>query len=195
MSYRRDEIVYDPEDDEWLPIPEHDGYFVSKTGHIFGPGRHGEPWLIRPTSGKHGHQYVSLYQDGKRTKQYVHRLVAENFIPNREKLPLVRHLNGDPTDNNVENLAWGTQVDNMRDAIELGTFRHFSENDRKKAVDARRTPIKAVRVDTQEEFHFPSQQEAKRQLGVCQSDINGILKGRRRAAKGWKFEYEEDRDG
>lgn len=42
----------------------------------------------------------------------VHRLIAEQWIPNPDKLPIVDHINGDRIDNHVNNLRWCTKKDN-----------------------------------------------------------------------------------
>lgn len=189
MSHR---YIYDPEDDEWRYTGYGD-YYISNTGRVWGPGRHGKPGLLNPTpNSKNGHLEVSLYVDGKRLRKYVHRLVAESFIQNPHGYPIVRHLNDDPYDNRVDNLAWGTQKDNMKDAIRNGSFRAFTDENREAAMQKRRTPIRSINLRTGEEKTFKSQQEASRQLKVNQSSINRVLSDRGNSAGGYYFKYVDD---
>ena len=55
---------------------------------------------------------VSLYYNGKRTHEKIHRLVAEAFIPNPNNYPEVDHIDTDKTNNAVENLRWCTHSEN-----------------------------------------------------------------------------------
>jgi hypothetical protein len=50
----------------------------------------------------------------------LHKLIAHTFIPNPEHKEFVNHKNGITTDNNVENLEWVTQSENMIHARETG---------------------------------------------------------------------------
>lgn len=55
---------------------------------------------------------VSLYKDGKGKTLYVHRLVAEAYIPNPEEKTEVNHKSEVKTDNCINNLEWMTAKEN-----------------------------------------------------------------------------------
>lgn len=69
----------------------------------------------------HGTDYIVVAIGRKNgPRKLVHRLVAEAFIPNPNNYPQVNHINGDGTDNRVENLEWCTNRYNALHAKALG---------------------------------------------------------------------------
>lgn len=76
---------------------------------------------MRPSHDLHGYPSVGLRRNGKTyTGQRVHVLVLTAFIGPRPAGMVSRHLNDIPTDNRLENLAWGTQKDNLEDSRRNG---------------------------------------------------------------------------
>ena len=69
-----------------------------------------------------GYSRVTLYPSGK--TYHIHRLVALVFLKNENNLPVVNHINGVKTDNNVNNLEWCSYKHNVNHAYEKGLNKH-----------------------------------------------------------------------
>lgn len=188
MSYHGEEI-YDEEYDTWAPasgLPS--GYFVSTSGRV----RHHNMILKDRAGDSHGHIAVSFIDPNtkKRRYKYVHRIVMDTFEPSNGLGPIVRHLDDDPSNNDISNLAWGDQKDNHTDSVRNGNYRPFSNEDREKSYSKSRTPIVAINLATNEAVHFRGQGEAARFLGIPQSNIWKVLSGERKHAGGYFFAFE-----
>lgn len=76
--------------------------------------------VLKPYKNCWGYLLVDMRKNGKRYLKCVHRLVAEAFIPNPEGKTQVNHINGDKSDNRVENLEWCTCSENQYHAFRIG---------------------------------------------------------------------------
>ena len=70
-----------------------------------------------------GYPTISLqYGNGQTLGTFVHRVVAQAFIPNPENKPQVNHINGNKLCNWYKNLEWCTASENIQHAIKEGLF-------------------------------------------------------------------------
>lgn len=90
-----------------------DDYIITRHGDII--NKHNNRKL-KPQKNSKGYLRVSI---GGKLK-FVHRLVAETFIPNPDNLPQVNHINGDKTCNEDWNLEWCDNNTNRKHAVETG---------------------------------------------------------------------------
>lgn len=67
-----------------------------------------------------GYLKVRLNKNGNTKEYFVHRLVAQAFIPNDECKPEVNHINANRTDNRKENLEWVSRQENIQHTINMG---------------------------------------------------------------------------
>lgn len=105
--------------EKWLSVPRYSNrYEVSSLGRVWSNVTN-KYMRIKP--GNHGYPRVNLTLNGKTEQMLVHRLVAELFLENAEKLPQVNHKDGDKTNNAASNLEWVTAKENTLHAYnELG---------------------------------------------------------------------------
>lgn len=100
-------------------------YLVSDTGKVFSEVfRNNKTVLKRRRELKlsdngHGYLYITLSKNGVRKRVYVHRLVAEHFLCHAPEGAVINHKDHDRSNNNVSNLEWTTQADNVRYSAEL----------------------------------------------------------------------------
>ena len=144
----------------------------TKRGSCFFKGR-----ILSKIPIRNGYLQVSFSLDGKNVHKYVHRLVGETFIPNPDNLPQINHKDCDRTNNHVSNLEWCTGLYNLQYKEKYGIS----------AEEALGRPVYAVNLTTLEVLRFRSRSEAGRQLGVDQSNITGVIKGKHKSAGGYYF--------
>lgn len=103
-------------------------YSVSDSGEVFS---YRSNKLLSKTKTTTGYYKVELYKDGSKKSLKVHRLVAMAFIPKIEYKPFINHKDGNKLNNNVENLEWCTQKENVNHALTTGLkkFRNITEEE------------------------------------------------------------------
>lgn len=113
-----------------VPIVDHQGYYITDTGRVFsnlgrGNRRRGattDMYELKPTPTQKGYWRIKARNNvtGKRQDLYIHRLVAQHFLPNPENKEYVNHKNCHRDDNRVENLEWATAEENNSYAVYMG---------------------------------------------------------------------------
>ena len=174
----------------WKKIKNFPNYEINETGEIKNIKRNK---LLKPTSNKagKGYLYVSLYNNGKHKRFFVHRLVAICFIPNVLNKPYVNHKDGNTINNSVDNLEWVTSYENVRHAsLELKVMKGYEIHNEKM-----KKPVLQIDYYTKEIVNkFGSIREASKSTGIASSNIVDNLKNRQTHTKGfiWCYAYKEE---
>lgn len=93
------------------------GYHITREGKLYNKGYPVKTFFHK------GYERTKLRNNKVSKNVKIHRLVAEAYIPNPNNLPVVMHLDDNPLNNRLENLKWGTQKDNVYDAINKGRLK------------------------------------------------------------------------
>lgn len=209
------------------PVTGYEGYYeVDQFGRVFSLDRivtvedngriYDKPIKgrqMKQTTHSKGYKTVALTKDGKTTTQYVHRIVAEAFIPNPNNLSMVNHKDEDKTNNFADNLEWCTCEYNINygTAIERSSqkkrgIKHTEEH-KKKIADSVKdyytthdSPIKGkpspnrkavISIDENgDELFYDSVDDAVKAIGVHDSrNILAVCRGDRKTAYGRRWRY------
>ena len=151
--------------EEWRDIPGYESFYqVSNLGNVrsirFNKIRNMKSW------DSNGYRAVELYLNNNGYTVGIHRLVALAFIPNPENKPEVNHKDRNRSNNNVENLEWVTQSENIAHAYRNGV---------KPRPTYQNQPLQKEILDIIENKKYFSIREASRQTGHKRDTIRRSL--------------------
>lgn len=166
---------------EWRDVKGYEGlYQVSKTGLVRSVdrittgnrSRKIKGKILRPGTNGFGYLVVALCKDGKARTKRVHRLVATAFIPCENENLYINHKDGNPQNNNVSNLEWCTQKENVQHAYDTG-------------LNPSTGILTASQIEYIQSVYKPYSREfgtggLSRKLGVHQSVVWNALHGKRK---------------
>lgn len=161
----------------WVPIAGFEGHYeVSDRGQVASL-KFGRRRILSPKRQRSGHLGVGLCLKGEKTQWRVHRLVMASFVGPCPEGQEVRHLDGDPTNNALSNLVYGTVSENHRDAYRHGGRPTGQRSHLAKFSDVTIAQIRALKGSA-------SSREVARLFGANDGYVRQLWRGSARAHDG-----------
>lgn len=129
-----------------------------------------------------GYNQIILHKNGVSKNLYIHRLVAQHFIKNPDKKPVVNHKDGDKLNNHYSNLEWMTVSENTKHAFDILGFIPNTSGIHPKA---RVNQLDKETGEILETFESITEAYKKTKIG----HISSVCRNKRRTAGGYKWEY------
>lgn len=114
------ELRQNVNENEWVTINGHENYVINRFGVVYFKGDvsgklRRKSRFITKTLLKIGYYRVVL----DRKQYFLHRLLAECFIPNPNGYNEIDHIDGNPQNNDLSNLRWCTHKENLNNVVTL----------------------------------------------------------------------------
>ncbi len=129
-----------------------------------------------------GYPVVKLCNNGIQKEYFVHRLIAQHYIPNPNNKPQVNHIDGIKTNNSILNLEWVTNKENMQHSWINGLSKSHPEVSRQNGLKSAR---KIINIKTSKIYN--SIKEAAEDLDINYSYLRSLLR-----KSNLKFKYLND---
>lgn len=164
----------------WKEYPSNHNYLVSSDGRILSKKMNKE---LIPKKNWDGYLRIQIWKNNKCHMVGWHRVVAETFIDNPDKLSVVNHKDGNKQNNEALNLEWCTQKENIAHAFRTGLSKKcpknfFATSKKVKQLDLNNNLLKV----------WPSISEINRELGICRYLITNACKNKK-IVNNFKWEY------
>ena len=176
----------------WKPIEDYENYMVSNLGRVksLNYRRTGKEKILKPFKAR-GYLVVDLLdgtgKKGRKTN-FIHRLVAQAFIPNPLNLPEVNHIDEDKLNNCVDNLEWCDRSYNVNYGNRnKNAFETLSKTNTCKQPK----PILQYSIDGNFIKEWSSACEVQRQLGYYQRNIRACCNGKSKKSHNFLWRYKK----
>ena len=176
-------------DNDWRDIPGFPHYRINRAGQVkrldaiirdsnglefFRRGR-----ILSSRKTKLGYVQVDMCENGKPYSKFIHVLLATVFIPNPNNLPLVNHIDENPSNNDLSNLEWCDYSYNAKHSIEKI----------RKAHEKEQRAVYRININTNEKVRYNGIRETARENKTYHSNIRyAILHDS--YCVGYKWQYE-----
>lgn len=162
-------------------------YLINEFGEVFSiacranRGRPKNPikksqWICR------GYKAVSIQNNGKQKKAFVHHLMLESFVGERPDGYQCRHLDSNPLNNNLSNLKWGTRSENQMDRLLVGRDNRGSKHGMSKLTKEQVIQIKKLGLESNKSVRKidsgGNYKNIAKMFNISPSTVGAIIKGR-----------------
>lgn len=170
------------------PIKDFGGYLVSENGKVFTFINGDIKEMKQVKNSKNGYMQVTI----NNKTVYVHRLVAQNFIPNPYNKPCINHIDENRQNNDVSNIEWCTYKENCN---------HGTHNEKlSKSIKSlnkigRKNPrargVIGINIENGEMLSYECITDAEHD-GFKRQSICHCCNGKYKTHKGYKWYYTEE---
>lgn len=189
------------EEEKWRDIAGYEGmYQISNLGRVKSLERQmklnlnkdknmiKKEKILKPgkTGIRHNYLGVELLKKSKQKHKYIHRLVAETFIPNPENKPQVNHIDGNKLNNCIKNLEFCSHKHNIQEAWNLNLISRV----RKKGKEHHRS-IAVIQYDKDGNYirEWECIRQVEKELGIWGQNISKCCKGKYKSCGGFIWKY------
>lgn len=174
----------------WVTINEHPNFMVSNLGRVkrVKTQTGNVTNKLMKCSPPNLYPYYTVALDGK--QHFVHRLVAQAFVPNLFGLPQVNHIDGNKLNNNANNLEWVTPSENSLHAYYHLKIKPSAQGRFGKDANRHRA-VRATSVNGNWVKDYETISAASKELGINTGSITRCAQREYQSTHGYIFDYLE----